>query len=46
MNLRIPEELNEISIEEFFDMAELFFYTGEDDGPKEATQEDIQRFFG
>lgn len=46
MNLRIPEELNEITLTEFFDMADLYFFEESHDQPRQATQADIDQFFG
>lgn len=47
MNMRIPEELLEISFPEFFDMTEIYFDTGtKDEEVRYATQEDIDRMLG
>lgn len=46
MNMRIPEELLEISLSEFFDMTEIYFDTNQKDNVRHATQEDIDRMLG
>lgn len=47
MNMRIPEELLEISLSELLDMTEIYFDTGsKDEEVRYATQDDIDRMLG
>lgn len=49
MNMRIPEELLEVTLQEFYDMVDIYFDNGEDKGKnsvRQATQADIDRFMG
>lgn len=47
MNMRIPEELLEISLSEFFDMTEIYFDTGtKKEEVRHATQDDIDQMLG
>ena len=47
MNMRIPEELLEVSFSEFFGMVEIYFDTGtKSEEVRYATQDDIDRMLG
>ena len=48
MNMRIPEELLEISFSEFLDITDVYFSSNDqsESGVREATQEDIDRMLG
>lgn len=48
MNLRVPEELLEISFSEFIDMTDVYFSANSesDNTVRKATQEDIDRMLG
>lgn len=48
MNMRIPEELLEVTVQEFYDMVDLFFGSGEKEKStvRKATQADIDRYMG
>ena len=47
MNMRVPEELNILTLQQFYNMADVFFGTVEEESNvREATQDDIDRYMG
>lgn len=46
MNMRIPEELNILTLQQFYNMTDVFFGTTEESNVREATQDDIDRYMG
>ena len=47
MNMRIPEELLEVTMQEFYDMVDIYFDTGEKKTTvRHANQADIDRYMG
>ena len=47
MNMRVPEELNILTLQQFYNMVDVFFGTTEEESNvREATQDDIDRYMG
>ena len=47
MHMRVPEELNILTLQQFYNMTDVFFGTTEEESNvREATQDDIDRYMG
>lgn len=47
MHMRVPEELNILTLQQFYDMSDVYFGTTEEESNvREATQDDIDRYMG
>ena len=47
MHMRVPEELNILTLQQFYDMLDVYFGTTEEESNvREATQDDIDRYMG